>query len=96
MRAANRSGDKPPNSHLPPEVDGGVGVVLSSGVGVGVEFAEAICTGVALEGRDWDSRGGSIAQLLALRTIVANAWSIAKAISGVSFSTRMKSFRGRK
>ena len=81
------------------EVDGGVGLVLSSGVGVGVEFAEAMPTGVAVGGRDWESCGGSItelAQLLALRTIVANACSIAKPISGVSLSARMKSFRGRK
>ena len=81
------------------EVAGGVGLVLSSGVGVGVEFAEAMRTGVAVGGRDWESCGGSVtepAQLLALRTIVANAWSIAKPISGVSLSARMKSFRGRK
>ena len=81
------------------EVDGGVGLGLFSGVGVGVEFGEAMRTGVAVGGRDWESCGGSIselAQLLALRTMVANAWSIAKPISGVSLRARMKSFRGRK
>ena len=81
------------------ELDASVGLGLSPGVRVGVEFAEAMRTGAAVGGRDWGSCGGSItelAQLLALRTIVANAWSIAKPISGVSLSARMKSFRGRK
>ena len=81
------------------EVDGGVGLVLSSEVGVGVEFVEAIRMGVEVGSRDWESCGGStteLAQLLALRTIVAKPWSIAKPISGVSLSASTKSFRGRK
>ncbi len=80
-------------------VDGGVSLLLSFGVGVGVEFSEAIRIGVSVVGRCLESCGGSpteLAQLLALRTIEANAWSIAKPISGVSLSASMKSFRGRK
>ena len=81
------------------EVDRGVSLLLFSGGGVGVEFSEAMRMGVSVAGRYSDSCGGSItelAQLLALRTIEANAWSIAKPISGVSLSASMKSFRGRK
>ena len=81
------------------EVDRGVSLLPFSGVGGGVKFSKAMRTGVSVVGRYSDSRGGSItqlAQLLAFLTIAANAWSIAKPISGVSFSASMKSFRGRK
>ena len=81
------------------ELEGGVSLPLFSGVGGGVKFSKAMRTGVSVVGRYLDSCGGSItqlAQLLALLTIAANAWSIAKPISGVSFRASMKSFRGRK
>ena len=80
-------------------VDGGVSLLLFSGVGGGVKFSEAIRIGVSVVGRCLESCGVStteLAQLLALRTMEANAWSIPKPISGVSFSATMKSFRGRK
>ena len=37
------------------KVEGGVGLVLYSGVGVGVESAEAVRMGIAAGGRDWES-----------------------------------------